>query len=143
MSSNYQIPPAILEQIKSGNKIDAVKMLRKELNISLIEAKELVEKVSAGDNDLGIRIYLTRKPVSVSEKALEFLREGKKIDAIKVVREETGLGLKDSKELVEKVLEENSEVNQLYSAQSRAGVKKFLFIVSFMVLIYLIYQLIK
>ena len=142
MSSNYQIPPAILEQIKSGNKIDAVKMLRKELNISLIEAKELVDKVSAGDNDLGINLS-NKETVSVSEKALEFLREGKKIDAIKVVREETGLGLKDSKELVEKVLEENSEVNQLYSAQSRAGVKKFLFIVSFMVLIYLIYQLIK
>lgn len=34
-------------------------------------------------------------------RAQDLLRQGRKIEAIKVVREETGLGLKEAKDLVE------------------------------------------
>ncbi len=141
MDGNLKIPSEILELIKRGNKIEAIKMLRGELNIGLKEAKGIVDKISSGstiDNN-----FIKTKNISVSEKALDFLRKGKKIDAVKVVREEMGLGLKDSKDIVEKVLLENSEVKELYSAHSREGVRKFFFAVSLLILIYLIIYLLR
>lgn len=38
---------------------------------------------------------------SSHSQARELLKQGRKIEAIKVVREETGLGLKEAKDLVE------------------------------------------
>ena len=142
MDNNFKIPSSILEQINKGNKIEAIKMLREELNIGLKEAKEFVGKLSSV-NDNPNENFIEQKNISVSEKALNFLREGKKIDAVKVVREETGLGLKDSKDMVEKILSENSEVRELYSAHNRAGVRKFFFVVSILILVYLIINLLK
>ena len=141
MDNNFIIPSEVLEQIKFGNKIEAIKMLREKLNIGLKEAKDLVEKITSNNNmDKNIG---EQKNVSVSEKVLDFLREGKKIDCVKVLREETGLGLKDSKDMVEKILSENSEVRELYSAHNRAGVRKFFFVVSILILVYLIINLLK
>jgi len=48
--------------------------------------------------------YTSRQDAGSSmshSKARELLRQGRKIEAIKVVREETGLGLREAKDLVE------------------------------------------
>ena len=42
--------------------------------------------------------------VEMPHEALEALRSGQLIDAIKITREKTGLGLKESKDLVERYL---------------------------------------
>ena len=141
MNPQKQIPVNILNEIKLGNKIEAIKMLREQLGISLIEAKDLVEKVSSSDIESGGN-KINQSTNSVSERALNFLRQGKKIDAIKVVREETGLGLKDSKELIEKVIEENSEVKELFSAHSKEGLRTFIFVILAVILIYFLLKLI-
>ena len=44
----------------------------------------------------------TQRPI-LPPKVLEALRSGNKIEAIKLVRERTGLGLKESKDLVERL----------------------------------------
>jgi ribosomal protein L7/L12 len=38
-----QLPPAVLIALNSGNKIEAIKLLRKEWNLELKEAKDLVD----------------------------------------------------------------------------------------------------
>jgi ribosomal protein L7/L12 len=139
---DFELSPAIIEQIKKGNKIEAIKMLRVENNLDLKTAKGLVDRFSV-DGNISINNPENQKNITVSENVLSFLRKGKKNDAIKVLRQETGLGMKDSKEMVEKVLSENSEVNELYSAYTKEGVRKFLFVVSILILIYLIFYILK
>ena len=41
-----------------------------------------------------------------SEKVLELVRAGKQIEAVKVHREETGLGLKESKDAIDELFEQ-------------------------------------
>jgi ribosomal protein L7/L12 len=42
-------------------------------------------------------------PAGVSPEVLRLARQGKKIQAIKILREQTGLGLKESKDIVDRL----------------------------------------
>ncbi len=141
-NKGIEFSPTIFEQIKKGNKIEAIKILRVENNLDLKTAKELVDRFSVGSSDSEYNSEV-KTNIKISENVLSLLRKGKKIDAIKVLRQETGLGMKDSKEMVEKVLSENTEVNEIYSANTKEAVRKFFFVVSILILIYLIFYLLK
>lgn len=75
-------------------------------------------------------------------EAIAALEKGNKIEAIKIVRLEKNLDLKDSKELVETYLSSNPMLEQRFSAiQSQSG-RKFLMwlaVIGFAVLAYLVY----
>jgi hypothetical protein len=66
--------------------------------------------------------------------AVASLESGNKIEAIKIVRENSGLGLKESKELVEKYLREHPDLHQRYSAiqseQNKGAFMKLLFLLA-------------
>lgn len=47
-------------------------------------------------------------------EAIQALEQGNKIEAIKIVRESRGLGLKDSKDAVEAYLAANPELNERF-----------------------------
>jgi len=53
------------------------------------------------------------------QAAIEALEQGLKIQAIKLVRAETNLGLKEAKDLVERYLADNPEVQAKYAANKR------------------------
>jgi len=61
----------------------------------------------------------------ISAPAIAALQLGNKIEAIKLVREETGLGLKEAKDLVERYLRDHPEVQVQFLRRSGA-VKSFL-----------------
>ena len=63
----------------------------------------------------------TRLIDSVSEEARDLIYNGNKIEAIKKVREETGLGLKDAKDFVERSQRELAEEDPNYVPPQRAG----------------------
>ena len=89
----------ILATARSGNKIGAIKQYRELTGVGLKEAKDAVEALMAGRP-----VEITMKKVdqlNVGEDIAELVRSGKKIEAIKRYREQTGLGLKESKEAVE------------------------------------------
>lgn len=59
---------------------------------------------------------LTEPPVP--EAAVEALQRGSMIEAIKIVRAESGLGLKESKDAVDAYLRRNPELSQSLAASS-------------------------
>jgi ribosomal protein L7/L12 len=133
----FKVSPNIAEQLKKGNKIEAIKLLREENGIGLKEAKELIDNIL--DNKTLPEVNTqTQENYSMSYNVLNHLRAGKKIDAIKALRQETGLGLKDAKDAVEKVLLENPEVKLRYDAEAKRGVISFLSFAAVVILIVLL-----
>ena len=94
----------IAELIRQGKKIEAIKLLRDTTGIGLKEAKEEVERLSAELTGQAPSIPISHAAgETVSKEVLELARAGRKIEAIKLLREQQGLGLKEAKEKVETV----------------------------------------
>ena len=83
--------------------------------------------------------------IEMPREALDALRAGQLIDAIKITREKTGLGLKESKDLVERYLKEHPQEQALIQEQlaqrSRGGIQ--IFILIFIILVILVCFLTK
>jgi hypothetical protein len=81
--------------------------------------------------------------IEIPHEALDALRAGQLIDAIKITREKTGLGLKESKNLVEQYLKEHPQEQALIQEQlaqrSRGGIQ--IFILIFIILVILVWFL--
>lgn len=81
--------------------------------------------------------------IEMPREALDALRAGQLIDAIKITREKTGLGLKESKDLVERYLKEHPQEQALIQEQlaqrSRGGIQ--IFILIFFILVILVWFL--
>ncbi len=104
--------------IRSGNKIEAIKVYREIFDVGLKEAKEAVEKLEAGQPIVmpGSAAFATTSAMAYRSAGFEststdtrdteaeiarWLSEGKKIEAIKVYRQVYGVGLKEAKDAVE------------------------------------------
>ena len=90
----------LLECVRGGQKIEAIRRLREATGSGLVEAKDAIEALEAGRQMA--RVDGPPPPASIADnEILELLRSGNKIAAIKLYRERTGDGLKDAKEAVE------------------------------------------
>ena len=89
----------LLALLAEGRKIEAIKRYREVTGAGLAAAKETVEALERGEP------LPTKEPVdSALENEIVLLLQGnKKIEAIKVYRERTGVGLKEAKDAVEAV----------------------------------------
>lgn len=74
----------------------------------------------------------------LSAEALAALHEGRKIDAIKILRAERGLGLKEAKEEVDAYLRDHPELASMQQTGSALGC--FAWIGLFAVVGYLLYK---
>jgi hypothetical protein len=84
--------------------------------------------------------------IEIPHEALDALRAGQLIDAIKITREKTGLGLKESKDLVERYLKEHPQEQALIQEQlaqrSRGGIQIFILIfIILVILVWFFYQI--
>lgn len=50
--------------------------------------------------------------VQISKKAIETIKKGNKIEAIKIVREESSLDLKEAKQVIDGYINEHPEIKQ-------------------------------
>lgn len=100
----------MLDALTSGQKILAIKRVRELTGLGLKEAKDFVEAIEQGDITLRDDLIIippeppeavTPDNVFYDPEVQEYLMQGRKIDAIKRVRELTHLGLKEAKDLVE------------------------------------------
>ena len=98
---------AIEDRLRSlladGRKLEAIKLYREHTGAGLAEAKNAVESLERGES-------LPQRPPS-ADSSLEWdvvslLEQGRKIDAVKVYRERTGVGLKQAKDAVETIASE-------------------------------------
>lgn len=82
--------------IVEGKLIPAIKLVRQATGVSLKEAKRYVD-------DMQPELVAAGIPLDTEARALGLLAEDKAIPAIKLVREETGLGLKEAKRYVDRL----------------------------------------
>jgi len=95
----------ILLLMQTGKKIEAIKLYRQETGSGLKEAYDAVEAIATGQPTArrsGESVEcLGVDPNSLEGQVLALLQGQKKIWAIKVYREQTGVGLKQAKDAVE------------------------------------------
>jgi ribosomal protein L7/L12 len=120
MSGESALACQILE-LFPGNKIEAIKLLREYSGLGLAEAKGAIDRLWTDLESAQKSGRLNDDLVTISLRASQVLGEpssgstparrmtfdftpflpNRKIDAIKFVREQTGLGLKEAKDLVD------------------------------------------
>jgi ribosomal protein L7/L12 len=62
--------------------------------------------------------------IGFTNEIIEAIKNGKKIEAIKLLRTGTGLGLKEAKEAVEAYLENNSELKEAFNVNKSGGLSQ-------------------
>lgn len=88
-----------------GNKIEAIKAVREHTGLGLKEAKDYVEAIP---NVVPLANFVQPAAVvepadgdALRQEAMALVAQNKAIEAIKLVRERTGLGLKEAKDYVD------------------------------------------
>jgi len=100
--------------IDRGHKIEALKELRQATGLGLKQAKDIVDSMASGNSLLEISSQGTSStnvkyqvPVGYGADAMDevkkLLRNGKKIEAIKLYRQVSGLGLKEAKDEIDRM----------------------------------------
>lgn len=99
-------PPTAFERIEkelqAGRLINAIKLYREETGAGLKEAKDAVERMRAALAGLPSRPELRTDTVNL-DRVQQEIAAGRLINAIKLYREATGVGLKEAKEAVERM----------------------------------------
>jgi ribosomal protein L7/L12 len=100
----------VLGEIQGGRKIEAIKLVRERTRLGLAEAKALVDAVERGDASIDLDLVptssLDNATVALNDPGLAArlvveIAAGRKIEAIKLLRERTGLGLKEAKDAID------------------------------------------
>ena len=103
----FSIPDSVEETFEhqlvglldQGQMIVAIKLYRERTGAGLKEAKDAVEAIQRGERPQNPEDGENR----FHEILVSLLKQGRKIDAIKVYREVTGSGLKESKDVIESI----------------------------------------
>ena len=109
----------VLDEIEAGRKIEAIRLVRERTRLGLADAKALVEALASGDTSVDLTLARetlssrqgelapsvdlaleTLAPDLAAQLVLE-LAAGRKIEAIKLLRERTGLGLKEARDAID------------------------------------------
>lgn len=94
------LPEHIAELIRNGRKIEAIQLLREETGIDLQTAKEAVDWLDAEPAFDPLPAFNVE---DISDDVLLLAWERQLIPAIKLLRQQSGLGLKEAKEMVEQL----------------------------------------
>jgi len=97
------LPANVLAALARGHTVEAIKLLRESTGLGLKEAKEAIDRHVAG-RPAGVATAIPPthvSPASLPPAVVAALQQGNKIEAIRLLREKTGLGLKDAKDAVE------------------------------------------
>jgi ribosomal protein L7/L12 len=101
------LPPGVAEALAKGDKIEAIKQYRAGTGAGLKEAKDFVEALPYADIERKTDALMKKTGTKYDPACepppgvMEALSANNVIEAIKLYREATGLGLKESKEAVE------------------------------------------
>lgn len=100
--SASELSEKVIDALRRGKTIEAIKLLRASHGVGLAEAKHLIEQYLRGKAaPAATAAPPTGMPTSVPATVTDALRRGNKIEAIKLMREHTGLGMKEAKDAVD------------------------------------------
>jgi large subunit ribosomal protein L7/L12 len=108
-----------------GRKIEAIKRYRDDTGVGLKEAKDAVEGLERGEALPSMKAMDS----AFENEIVSLLEGGKKIEAIKVYREKTGVGLKEAKDFIEALA-----ADRRIAAPSRSGCLGVVLVVAAIVL---------
>lgn len=93
----------VRELLRQGQKVEAVKLLRDATGMGLKEAAEEVDRLGAGEGPVASATPRRVGYDDVSDEVRRLATSGRKIEAVKLLRTEAGLGLKEARERVERI----------------------------------------
>ncbi len=102
------------ELIHAKQLLNAIQFYQQATGVSLAEAREAIEEMSRSEFTKPPSSERDRDNPVLEGKIKSLLSKNKKIDAIKIYREEYGVGLKEAKDVVERI-----EASMLSGGQSR------------------------
>ena len=91
------LPQNVLDAIQRHNLIEAIKLLREQTGLGLKEAKDIIDQHSGAHASARSDFSTEALPPS----AAAALQQGNKIEAIRLLHQEAGIGLKEARTLVE------------------------------------------
>ncbi len=97
-NENNPLPDNVLKALQAGQTIEAIKLLRLATGLGLKEAKDAVDAHLQG---FPVTVPVAPPANQMPASVMAALQTGNKIEAIKLLREQTGLGLKEAKDAVE------------------------------------------
>ncbi len=101
------------ELLKQGRKLEAVKIISENKKIDLKTAKDIVDKIAASKSEdlVNLNFSETKKGnlEFVLVKVTELVKQGSKLEAVKIIRENTTIDLKTAKDIVDKIAASKSE----------------------------------
>jgi ribosomal protein L7/L12 len=110
---------AIRDQLRSGNKIRAIKLYREQTGVGLKEAKDAVEMMEQGRQHM---LFSEQAQMYRGDDAIEYmLISGNKINAIKLYRQRMGVGLKEAKDAIDRMALELKIAQSKESKQTERG----------------------
>ena len=106
-SGSNDLTVEVQSLLVQGRKIEAIKLLKERSGIPLEAAKTAVdamEKLGAvGTTTLSITTNTTTLSQQDAAEIQRLIRQGEKIEAIKLIRNRTGLGLKEAKDIADQL----------------------------------------
>ena len=93
------LPVQVLDALQRGNTVEAIKLLRESTGLGLKEAKDIIDRHLRGD-PVSVAAAASADPLPLP--VVEALQRGNRIEAIKLLRESTGMDLRDAHDAVEK-----------------------------------------
>jgi len=96
--SSEALVAAVLERVRAGNKIEAIKLYKDSTGQGLKESKDAVEALAAGHAAPTVAAPAQR---GTDAEVAALLGDNKKIEAIKLYREIHHVGLKEAKDAVD------------------------------------------
>ncbi|SNT01057.1 Ribosomal protein L7/L12 C-terminal domain-containing protein [Actinomadura meyerae] len=101
VSAQYLLPEAyerVVRLVAEEKYIPAIKLVREATGLGLKEAKEYVDGLKG-------QVFAQQVPPEVQAKARAMIGEGRTKPAVKMVRAETGLGLRAAKDFIDALRE--------------------------------------
>ncbi|MEM1055699.1 MAG: hypothetical protein AAGI52_09230 [Bacteroidota bacterium] len=89
-------PEHVVDLIREGRKIEAVKVVREETGASLKDALHAVEQIEHGARTLDLG-----EDADPMREVEALAREGRTVEAVALLRRSTDLGLKECKDVVD------------------------------------------
>lgn len=92
------LPANVLAALERGGTLEAIKLLRESTGLGLKEAKDVIDAHLHGRPLAHTAVTASG---SLPAPVVAALQQGRKLDAIRLLREHTGMGLKESKDAVD------------------------------------------
>jgi ribosomal protein L7/L12 len=99
-NQRQSFPADVQSALQRGKTIDAIKLLRVATGLGLKDAKDVIDACQSG-KPATLRQAFIKVSTALHEDVLTTLKYGNKIEAIKLLREQTGMRLKEAKDAVD------------------------------------------